>query len=165
MSTWDYCNTQPFGSWVLCWASDCLAQISCDTLLEKVSGDKTGLTAPIGSGLLLLQAVQVGRAPNPEIMNSFIGKVAGMEFHRWIGNFMRTRTALVLFLTSVAMGAMVVFAFSVAADAVVIKAGEKETKTEVEWREFGPGKRCGPSVADRPQLAIHRHCLVVSLSR
>lgn len=62
-----------------------------------------------------------------------------MEFHRWIGNFMRTRTALVLFLASVAMGAMVVFAFSVAADTIVLKTAQKEKKTEVEWREFGSG--------------------------
>jgi thioredoxin-related protein len=64
-----------------------------------------------------------------------------MEIRRWMDDLMRTRTALVLFLTSIALGAMLVFAVGVQAgdsEPKVIKGGKEQTK-DFKWREFGEG--------------------------
>ena len=68
-----------------------------------------------------------------------------MDFRRWIEN-MRTRTALVLFLVSVALGGVLVFVIGVSAAEKSSKhieegkaVGEREAHSNVEWRKFGEG--------------------------
>jgi thioredoxin-related protein len=66
-----------------------------------------------------------------------------MELRRWMDDIMRTRTALVLFLTGIALGAMMVFAVGARAGEIeskTIKAdGKEETRKDFKWRELGAG--------------------------
>jgi len=66
-----------------------------------------------------------------------------MELRRWMDDNMRTRTALVLFLTSIALGAMLTFAVSADAGESASKADDKSTgkkeQVQPKWREFGAG--------------------------
>jgi thioredoxin-related protein len=62
-----------------------------------------------------------------------------MELRRWMDDIMRTRTALVLFLTSIALGAMLTFAVSADAGKADDKSADKKGQAQPKWREFGEG--------------------------
>ena len=64
-----------------------------------------------------------------------------MELRRWMDDIMRVRTALVLFLTSIVLGAMLTFAVGAMAgesSANGKSAAQKKTQ-QPNWREFGAG--------------------------
>jgi thioredoxin-related protein len=64
-----------------------------------------------------------------------------MELRRWMDDIMRTRTAMVLFLTSMVLGAMLTFAIGVMAgeSAASSKSTAQKGMQQPNWREFGAG--------------------------
>lgn len=66
-----------------------------------------------------------------------------MDLRRWMDEVMRAKTALVLFLTSMVLGAMLTFAVGAGAGETDSKASgkstEKEAQAQPKWREFGAG--------------------------
>lgn len=68
-----------------------------------------------------------------------------MELRRWMDDIMRTRTALVLFLTAIALGAMLTFAVGAGAGETATKesgkSADKKGLVQPNWRELGAGLR------------------------